>query len=206
MIFPNRIRVVFSFMFFFMSIATFGSGISVDTSTALPESIKNHVQGEIKNHFNFSDKLGQHFLVLTREHKTGTDGKESISIRALQFIMDDTVWKQEWIIKDNIECQSLDISGDFLYNLVSFSDLDTNKIVETSVSYFLICAGGIEPKIVKTIMRQGEVKYAVRGESFIRVDEKTSYGGTFKTDKQLDLVPNFKTHLISVWKKAAGIN
>jgi hypothetical protein len=55
-------------------------------------------------------------------------------------------------------------------------------------------------------MRQGEVKYAVRGESFIRVDEKTSYGGTFKTDKQLDLVPNFKTHLISVWKKAAGIN
>ncbi len=206
MIFSNKIRVPFSFIFFLISISSFGREISIDTSTALPESIKKQVPGEIKGHFNFTDTLGQHFLVLAREHKIEANEKEYIAIRALQFISDDTAWKQEWIIKDYIECQGVDISGEFLINLVSFSDLDANNIVETTIPYYLICAGGIEPRLTKVIMRQREVKYAVRGESFVRVDEKTSYGGTFKADKELDLVPKFKTHLISVWKKAAGIN
>lgn len=53
-------------------------------------------------------------------------------------------------------------------------------------------------------MRQGEAKYAVRGESFVRIDDRISYGGEFKSDESLDGKLRFKKFMVKKWKQAAG--
>ena len=83
--------------------------------------------------------------------------------------------------------------------------MDHNKIVETSIAYFLICTGAVAPKPTTAIMRQGESEYVVSGESLVRIDAKTSFGGTYAAEKDLDAQPEFKSFLIAVWKKAAGV-
>ena len=184
---------------------TFGGEIATDTTVVLTEAIQKQVIGELKGKFHFTDDRGQHILILAREYNVDTSGKESIVLRVIQFQLTKQEWKQEWIIKDFVECQNLDISGDFCTNLTSFSDLDTNNIVETTIAYQTICAGGIEPKSTKVIMRQGADKYAVRGESLVQIDDKNTFGGTFKADQQLDSLPKFKRQLVNSWKQAAGV-
>jgi hypothetical protein len=84
--------------------------------------------------------------------------------------------------------------------------LDTDGIAETTVAYQVQCAGGIDPIPTKAIMREGDAKYAIRGESIIRIKGVAPFGGDFTPDPTLDKYPVFKTHLVSIWKKAAGID
>ncbi len=175
-----------------------------ESSSPIPEELSAKLPDSIVLSKRFFDKAGEHVLALIREHKISPDGKEAISLKVFQFVQNGTSWVQEWIIKDWIECQNLDIEGDFFFDLLSLSDLDSNGIFETTVAYATICAGGIEPKTTKVIMRQGEEKFAVRGESLVRIDEKVSYGGEFKPDESLDEKPIFKEFMVEKWKKAAG--
>ncbi len=200
---PNRCKMgemVTSLLIFLC-----GNAFPIVASERIPVEISNSLIGTVKYSLRFQDTLGTHFLVLTRDHKV-RDEKETISLRATQFLHKQNSWQQEWTIKDFIDCEHLDISGHFHTELIAISDLDSNRISETTVSYSLSCAGGVEPKVVKTIMRQGNERYAVRGESLVRIDEKTIFGGTFKADPILDSKPRFKGHLLSIWKRAAGVS
>jgi hypothetical protein len=175
-----------------------------DASSKIPEEIKAQIPQNIIYSKQFSDKTGQHILLLIKEHKTMPEGKENISLKAFQFVNNDSKWIQEWIIKDFVDCQNLDIEGDFMTDLVSITDLDSNGICETTVAYSLICSGDVSPKVVKVIMRQGNLKYAVRGESLIKIDKNTQYGGEYKTDDKLKAYPVFMDFMVAKWKKAAG--
>jgi len=64
-----------------------------------------------------------------------------------QYIKEADSLEQEWKIWDFVQCENLDIYGDFDVQLTSLSDLDSNGVLETTVVYKLICAGGIEPKM-----------------------------------------------------------
>jgi hypothetical protein len=63
----------------------------------------------------------------------------------------------------------------------------------------------MSPKTTKVIMCQDKIKYAVRGESLVKIDSNIKYGGTFVPDKVLDEIPIFRAFLIQKWKVAAGI-
>ncbi len=182
------------------------TGITVDTITTLPNDIDLQEGEELKLALQFSDNHGTHILVLLRSYHKSADDDEKIILKAIQFKFDSLKWKQEWKIWDYIDCKNLDIQGEFLTHLTSITDLDSNKIFESTIAYQMICAGDISPKVTKVIMRQGKSKYAVRGESLVIIDKDIKYGGTFKSDITLNEVPQFKTYLIDKWKKAAGID
>jgi hypothetical protein len=180
-------------------------GITLDTISTLPIGIKLQESEELKLALQFADSRGTHIIALLRSHIKYSDENEKIVLKAIQFKFESRQWIPEWKIWDFVECQHLDIQGEFLTNLTSITDLDSNKIFETTVAYQMICTGDVSPKTTKVIMRQGEVKYAVRGESLITIGKDVKYGGTFEPDKALNEVPKFKTFIIEKWKTAAGI-
>jgi hypothetical protein len=123
----------------------------------------------------------------------------------MQFSFDSNQWKEEWKIWDFVECQKLDIHGEFLTNLTSVTDLNRNNLFETTIVYQTLCTGDMSPKNTKVIMREGRLKYAVRGESLVTLGRNVKYGGVFKTDEALNEVPEFRAFLIQKWKLAAGV-
>lgn len=206
MIFEKKIMLLlFSALTFFQCNTTVRAGeIVVDTSPYIPESLKPKISGTLVGKYSFSDKAGSHVLILIRNPTTVADGSNQISLHALQFVDTQAGWKQEWAINDKQVCKGLDIEAEFDSALTSVTDIDLNGVAESSVAYHMTCAGGIEPKPTKVIMRQGGSKYAVRGESLIQIDGVPSYGGTFTVDPILETKPALKLHLVSIWKKAAG--
>lgn len=201
----NKKKFVFYSLMINLVCTSLAHSLEIDSTSPPPPQIASQFPGIISTAIGFNDSLGKHILIFTRDQKEFSDDKKAILLKATQFLQIQSTWKQEWQIKDGVECQGVDMDGNFLKNLTRLTDLDNNKIIETSVAYFTICAGGIEPKTTKAIMRQGEIKYAVRGESLIKIDDKTSLGGTFIPDKALDAKPEFKSFLIELWKKAGGV-
>lgn len=177
--------------------------ILVETAFSVPESIRPKLNGEIQAKYRFRDKSGPHVLALTRTSARLSDGTEKISLQALQYDSSASGWRQEWVINDNLSCKDLDIDAEFLISLTSISDKDSNGIGETTVVYHLACLGGIDTKPTKAIMRQGKLKFAVRGESLVQIEGTPSFGGNYIADPSLDKEPELKSHLISVWKMAA---
>lgn len=87
-----------------------------ESSSPIPEELLSKLPDSIVHSNRFSDTAGEHVLALVREHKISPDGKETIFLKVFQFVQNGTSWVQEWIIKDWIECQNLDIEGDFFSN------------------------------------------------------------------------------------------
>ncbi len=195
----------------FVALLPFGltcktSAIASDSAKGLPAQIKKDLQGTIEAKYSFTDKIGQHVLALTRDSSRLPDGTDNITLQASLYRFFENSWKQEWVIRDFLQCKDLDIEADFFIPLTSFSDLDSNGITETTVAYRLVCAGGIDTKPTKVIMRQGTKKFAVRGESLVRIEGALPFGGKFALEPNLDQSPAFKEYLTAVWNKAAGVN
>jgi hypothetical protein len=160
--------------------------------------------GEIVLCTLFTDKIGKHSLFLTRNYVRSPDDQEKITLRAIQFCQKNSTWNQEWVINDFIECEILDIEGEFFTELTALTDLDNDSVIETTVTYQMICAGDVEPKIIKTIMRQGTTKYAVRGESLVHLSDTQTVGGNYNPDKELPKKTKFLDFMVNIWKTAAG--
>lgn len=159
-----------------------------------------------------SDNTGEHVLVLARKNAASpsrpTAGRsEYIELTAVYYQRTATApWRQEWTIRDFTDCPGLDSAGDFFVNAIAFTDLNGDGRLEVTVPYHLFCGGGIEPRTVKVILRDGATKLAIRGESIIRLPGQEPFGGEHQYDKAL-LQPDrakYKAHLDSVWKLVAA--
>ncbi len=177
----------------------------VDTSLSVPRQVIAKADGKIEGKYSFSDKKGNHLLILTRTAHSKSDGSIFVRLQAIQFLNMGQDWIEEWTIKDFLNCEGLDIDADFLTSLTSISDLDANGIDESTVAYRVACFGGLDPRPTKVIMREGTKKYAIRGESLMQIGGQPPYGGDFKADSTLDSIPIFRKYLLAIWKKAANI-
>jgi hypothetical protein len=178
---------------------------SMDTTFSIPDTIRNLQTGCIEYKVRFTDKIGEHTAIFYKDSQDDGNEKRSVALKVAQYLQTKSRFYLEWTIRDNVDCEAVDIEGNFFKSLISLTDLDGNGITETTVAYYLTCAGGIEPKLTKVIMRQGVEKYAVRGESLVHIDDKTEYGGKYSSDVKLDSKPEIKKFLIQLWKKAAGM-
>lgn len=205
---PSILRVLFTSSLLFYS--TLLTASSFHANGPIPEAVASKITDDVSRSYRFTDRKGIHVLVLTSS-RSRIEDSDKWELRAIQFVNTDDQWMEEWRIRDWVYCPDLDIDAKFLPEFFTFTDLDKDGITETTVSYSLLCTGAVEPSTIKTIMREGEDKYAVRGESLIKVESPIpgkkgiEAGGTYKADWTLDSRPEFKNHLISVWKKAAGV-
>jgi hypothetical protein len=154
------------------------------------------------------DAGGRHVLVLTRTEGPSREmpdpgRKERIDLLATYYDELPSGWKQAWTIKDAVDIPGLDIDGRFLDKGVTVTDLDRNGAAEVTVSYTTFCGGGVDPGVLKVILRQGETKLALRGETELRLPGMAPDGGGYTPDKDLLLPGNavFKRHLDKVWQQ-----
>lgn len=159
------------------------------------------------------DAGGRHVLVLTRSeeptHSTyDPDSKERIELLATYYDEVSGGWKQAWTIKEVVDCPGLDLAGRFLSKGVTVTDLDRNGVAEVTVPYFTFCGGGVDPGVLKVILRQGDTKFALRGETELRLKGMAPTGGQNKPDKDLLLPANavFKRHLDKVWQQVKVVD
>ena len=143
------------------------------------------------------DTAGEHVLILSHKHD-----RDTIQLNATYFARGQTGWRQEWIIRDGVDCAGLDADASFFPAAVTFTDLNHDGRVEVTVSYRTFCGGGVDPYTVKVILRDGATKLAIRGESLVRFRGQPPFGGTHQYDKAL-LSPAYaayKQHLDQIWK------
>jgi hypothetical protein len=178
---------------------------AIANPNSIPVSIQERITGTVITSHSFHDRLGNHFLILSRTTSKTTSDEAVIELLAQQFILSGKEYRREWVIRDYQSCQGLDIEASFLTNLTSFTDLDSNQIIESTIAYQLLCAGDIQPKTVKAIMRQGIDKYAIRGKSLIQIPGMPIEGGEYELGKELENKDRFRDHLLSIWGKAAGL-
>lgn len=180
--------------------------VGVDTTVTLPPALTSLIgKASLQGKFGVSENGTPLVLLLTRQEEKNTEGTSKVSLLATLYRKAGSAWKADWKIQDGISCSEVDYEADFVPALTALTDLDGNGKIEAAVAYRMICAGGIEPKATKVILRQGAVKYGVRGESLVQIPGAPPIGGTYTADAELDKVPVFKAHVLGIWKRAAGI-
>ncbi|QEI04507.1 hypothetical protein FXN63_00675 [Pigmentiphaga aceris] len=154
------------------------------------------------------DISGRHILTLTRiegPSREMPDPKrnERFDLLVTYYEETPTGWQPAWTIKDGVDCPGLDGAAQFLSKGVTVTDLDRNGMAEVTVPYATFCGGGVDPAVLKVILRQGETKLALRGETELQFPGQPSMGGKNTPDKALLLPENavFKRHLDKVWQQ-----
>lgn len=156
------------------------------------------------------DMQGEHVLELIREETASPSNpnsgrREYIKLKATYFSKVGRGWLQDWTVLDYVDCPDLDVDGNFFYKAITVTDLNHDGLAEVTLPYHLFCGGGVDSHTMKVIMREGVLKYAVRGEAdMYRLHAARPTTVTRVFDKVLDspdLVP-YKYHLDKVWKAA----
>jgi hypothetical protein len=170
------------------------------------------VDGDVITALNVQDKTGAHILILSSASGASrarpTSGRiERIDLRATYYRKAGSnsagPWTEEWTIKDGVDCPGLDASAAFFAKHVTVTDLNNDGVAEVTVPYKMFCGGGVDSDTVKIILRQGTEKYALRGESLVRIPGQESFGGAYKADAALSLPRNapYQKHLLAIWKQ-----
>lgn len=154
----------------------------------------------------FTDKNGEHALLLTREETTShlipdSSRLERQFLKAELFVRDGNSAKSVWKIQEENDCPTLDSEAVFFTKFVSVTDLDGNGEIEVIVPYRVMCAGDVSPKSIKVILRQGKQKLALRGSSRIVMGGE-GYGGDYVLDEALNRPENkvFRDKILKIWK------
>ena len=138
-----------------------------------------------------------HIAVL---HLCGTLGRP---LRVTYYARSGNNWVQEWVIRYFVDCPGLDHEAEFFPDSVTVTDLNANGKAEVTVAYSLFCGGGIDPSTLKVIMREGPLKFAMRGTTIIQTPGNAPFGGEANYDQSLDKAENsaFKKHIMAVREK-----
>lgn len=197
---------------------TFGSALparAADTSglkSPLPAwgmEAASRTKGKIVRTFTFSDREGEHLLILSRHETDSTlEGAEKgrlekKEIRATLYRRNGSSAQQAWLIQDGVDCPMLDSEAVFFTSQVTMTDLMRDGVTEVTVPYRLRCAGDVSPATIKVILRKAEQKFALRGESMIVMTGQPPFGGSKTYDPVLQQ-PQYqplKAHLTQIWNQ-----
>jgi hypothetical protein len=158
--------------------------------------------GKVVGVMRVDGKSDEKLLVLTEKPTKSSNGRvERIDLNATYYFKAGQQWKSEWAINDFVACPGLDLKASFFPDATTVTDIDNDGKPEITVAYQTFCGGAVEPSTVKVILRQGENKFAIRGESLIRLPGQAPIGGTRTPDPALLQAKNaaFLKHLETVW-------
>lgn len=183
-----------------------GKPVAVDARYLASQSIR--VDGKLAGAWRVSDMDGEHVLVLARKAGPSLADPNSGRVENIELAarfhrrVQPGTWREEWAIRDGSDCPGLDVAASFHAADVAFTDLNRDGRVEVTVPYRLFCGGGVDPHIVKVILREGSTKLAIRGQSLLRVPGQAPLGGDYRHDKAL-LAPEraaYRAHMEAIWR------
>lgn len=193
---------------------TLTSSLFASVSTMVPTSVSGRylndegipIAGKLVRAMKIGDGSREHVLVLSTTTHASAARVDRIQLFATFYTRhSDSAWSRAWAIRDINDCPGLDASAGFFVSDVTFTDIDKDGEIEVTVPYHMLCAGGIEPRTVKVILREGSTKLAIRGESEVRYQGRAPFGGEHQYDKALLDPANsaLRRHLDAIWKKVS---
>lgn len=168
----------------------------------VPPTIK--YPGKIKDILQWTDRQGNHLLILSE--LLGPSTKDSLGrdaeIFAGHYLGVNGRWVLQWKVVDFEKNCPVDVGASFISQSVAITDLNTDHIAEVSFMYRTYCTGGVDPYSLKLIMYDGKTKYAIRGETLIRLPEQPVYGGATTVDSSFKSAPkSFQEFAMMQWEK-----
>jgi hypothetical protein len=171
-------------------------------SAEILERAKVKPAGKVVSILQVEGQTDEKLLVLSEKPSKSANGRvERIDLNATYYARTGEQWRSEWAINDFVDCPGLDSKASFFADATTITDIDNDGKPEVTVAYQLFCGGGIDPSTVKVILRQGDTKFAIRGESLIRLPGQAPIGGAYTPDPSLQQPKNaaFLKHLKSIW-------
>ncbi|MCA9552072.1 MAG: hypothetical protein KC933_18675 [Myxococcales bacterium] len=164
-------------------------------ATALKAAPKGlQVQGRFHAGLRFKDVDGEHVLVLSTKDAPGARHLFAVLAKETKgrFEVQRTVkdWEQD--------CE-FDLMVGFHDDATQVSDADGDGRAEVTFAYELGCVSDVSPVGLKLMLLEGPDKYAVRGQTRVRVSETEWMGGERTLDPALDAVPKLKALAAARW-------
>jgi len=165
--------------------------------------------GKIDFGVQWKDKNGLNVVILTTSEikrsksKTGIEEySESKNLYGYQFIKSNDKFEELWKVQDFVNDCDADLELKFIENSLSVTDINNNGIGETTFLYTLGCRSDVSPVGLKLLMHEGKDKYALRGETLIKLQNVEPYGGKMDVDKSFNQAPEgFLSYAKKQWNK-----
>lgn len=201
--FQSYLTFLFAILFLNL-IDSYGQDIKFRTlSLSQIPNVINY-EGKIKEAIGWTDKLGDNILLTTETGKFPTKGLaegQDAELYAYHFLLIQDSLKSTWRIYDYIKACNLDMEARFVNSSLSLTDLNNDKIAEIWVVYRLSCHGDVSPSVMKVIMYQGKKKFAMRGNTKLKIGEEFQ-GGDYAFDNSFVTGPKeFKEFAKQLWNK-----
>lgn len=140
----------------------------------------------------WKDNSGEHLLVI--EKGINSNG-EYLSVKQV------TKGKDDWVLNDYVNDCEVDINLNVIKESIEINSSFTDGEGTVLFAYKIGCIGGIDPVTVKYFAYKNGVKYSLRGEEHIIV-ENGSYGGENPPVPDWNLKNNksLLNHMLNKWK------
>jgi hypothetical protein len=174
----------------------------LDSST-LPRNIK--YVGHIIRAVKWTDSLGVNYLIASETGRIYNKVKDeedlfNAYLYAYHYAVKNDSTKLISRVYDYNKGCDLDLDFYFVDKAFAVTDLDKNGLAEIWVMYKNSCHGDVSPVPIKIIMYEGTRKYALRGESRVKVSATEYVGGNFTLDDNLkNGQPAFRQYAENLW-------
>ncbi|MCP9766754.1 hypothetical protein EGI22_02465 [Lacihabitans sp. LS3-19] len=174
------------------------------SKSEIPKNIK--VTGNTKSVITWKEKNGEYLVILTESGNVEAPKSElellKAELHAYCFQKNAQIFTQKWMVYDFEEPCPFDLDVRFLKNTLQITDLDQDGKAEIWLVYMLKCRSDVSPAQLKIIMYEGQQKYAMRGETKVKLTETETYGGKFKFDNAfINGQSIFRDFAKNVWAK-----
>lgn len=177
--------------------------VTTPATAQLPKTIS--YKGNIVHTAQWKDSLGDNIMLLTETgiHEAGNEGNRSAALYALHYYVTKNDSAQlVWRVYDFLDDCPVDVEASFVKNTFAVTDLDHNGVAEIWMMYKITCQGDVSPIPMKIIMYQGQQKFAVRGNTKIKVSATETMGGSYTFDNAFNKAPAaFRQYADSIWQK-----
>lgn len=189
-----------------VNISSFGQfKLTKLTSSTWPENMK--CEGNMIYAVRWTDNLGTNYVITSETGRVYSKvaGEEDLFdsyLYAYHYIIVGDSAKLTWKVYDYNKGCGLDINFYFVDSSFAVTDLDKNGRAEVWLMYKNSCHGDVSPVTTKIIMYEADKKYALRGESRVKVSETDYAGGDYTLDSNFKTgPPAFKQYAEKLWNK-----
>ncbi len=159
----------------------------------------------------FSDRDGQHKVTINEYPAEKTQkGDEWVKSAKLSVVSEvrstkDAKWVTTWQAKDFVNDCEFDLTLGVIDDSIEVTDIDDNGRAEVSFMYRLGCRSDVSPATLKLLMYQGTTKWALRGQSKVKVGlekgKPVFEGGEVTVDGAFKANPTLLREAMEQWKR-----
>lgn len=163
----------------------------------------------VSHSLRFTDSHGEYAVVFSRRATHGEDPADGVVVDriVLSAIVQQLPASQEgkegrWQHSGEVECDGVDIEAHFYPETFSVTDLDRNGTAELTFAYYRFCGGGIDPRDVTVVLKEGGSAYVLEGQSLVKVGDDPAFGGEFEMEAALAKAPIWlQKKVLTTWEQ-----